>query len=82
MSKRTALLLAAERLEDRNTPSPEFVKLVQFVERNSPQWHRKRRRTSDELEIDLVRKIERNERHKLLDAIDIETQENSGEKLQ
>ena len=37
----------------------EFLKAVHFVERNSPQWRRKPRRSSDEVAFDKVIAIER-----------------------
>ena len=58
-SKRESVLKAWERIEERNTPDEVFLRLVLFVERNSPQWHRKKRRNSEELIQKKVLEIER-----------------------
>lgn len=72
MSKREAVLLAADRLRDSKTPSPEWIKTLLFIERNSPQWKRKRRRDSGELLSDLVAKIEKEKMAELTDALEKE----------
>lgn len=84
ISKREAVLLAADRLRDSKTPSPEWIKTLLFIERNSPQWKRKRRRDSGELLSDLVAKIEQEKMRELTDAIEREELANtdSGGKLQ
>jgi len=59
-SKRAAVLAVWERVvENRDTPVDEFIRGVLFVERNSPQWHRKKRRNSEELSREKVLEIER-----------------------
>ena len=58
-SKRESVLKAWERIEERNTPDEVFLRLVLFVERNSPQWRRKPRRSNDEVNFDRVRELER-----------------------
>ena len=53
------MLKAWERIEERNTPDEVFLRLVLFVERNSPNWRRKPRRSSNDVNFDKIRELER-----------------------
>lgn len=73
MSKRSAVLLAAEIAENPKTPAPERMKALLFIERNSSAtWKRNRRREPEEIVSSMVKTIEMNERRKLLEAIEAE----------
>jgi len=58
-SKRAAVLAVWARMEDPNISHEEFLKAVHFVERNSPQWRRKPRRSNAEVTHQKVLEMER-----------------------
>jgi len=60
-SKAKTVLQVWARMQDPNMSHEEFLKEVHFVERNSPQWRRRKRRSNAEiahakvLEVEILR---------------------------
>ena len=57
-SKRAAVLAAWELIESGKASAEVFIRAVLFVERNSPNWRRKPRRSSNEVNFDKIRELE------------------------